>query len=351
MKVRRGEMGNLLIYISWIGIICLITINLSIVLTTVFINQKDQFNQKVYQKAYQQIVPILEESNGSQDQLIEKLNVFKTKPERKAIFQALVEYVQHHKVTINSLEILEKLGFIDDLVKDASKRLTLRQIQLFSQLRYNKAFPILINGAKSKNFETSYNSFYALSLLSLSQEELTIYVEDLLKTTLMRDRKIDMLNHLDIEVEKLLYFLEKYQTDSEKIIWLLVLKNRLKKDDTKWGNQLLPYLEGSKEVKIAVIQALAASGNESYFLYFKDLYQKEPDWQVRAVLSKNLQLLNTPLEQALLLEMLQDENWWVRHNAMTTLKERYPDSAKLNLIELEDINRLSQQKTKGSATN
>lgn len=344
-------MANLLVYIAWIGIICLIIINLGIVFATIFINQKDRFNQKFYQKAYRQIVLILEESNEDQDQLIEKLNVFKTKPERKAIFQVLVDYVQHPKMTINALEILEKLGFIDDLVKDASKRLTLRQIQLFSQLRYNKAFPILINGTKSKNFETSYNSFYALSLLSLSQEELPIYVEALLETTIMRDRKIDMLNHLDIKVEKLLYFLEKYPADSEKIIWLLVLKNRLKKQDSLWANQLLPYLEGAKEVKIAVIQVLAASGNKSYFLFFKELYQKETDWQVRAVLSKNLQLLNTPLEQELLLEMLQDENWWVRHNAMTTLKERYPDSAKLKLVEAEDINRLSQEKLKGSATN
>ncbi len=342
-------MESLLVYIAWIGIMCLITINLGIVFTTVFINQKDQFNRKVYQKAYKQIVSILEESNETQDQLIEKLNLFKTKQERKALFQALVDYVQHPKATINVLEILEKLGFIDGLVKDASKRLTLRQIQLFSQLRYNKAFPILINGTKSKNFETSYNSFYALSLLSLSQEELTIYVEALLKTTIMRDRKIDMLNHLDIGVEKLLYFLEKYPADSEKIIWLLVLKNRLKEQDSLLANQLLPYLEGSKEVKIAVIQALAASGNKSYFLFFKDLYQKEPDWQVRAVLSKNLQLLNAPWEQELLIEMLQDENWWVRHNAMTTLKERYPDSGNLKMVEFENINSLSQEKMKGSA--
>lgn len=342
-------MANLLVYIVWIGIICLIIINLGIVFATVFINQKDRFNQKVYQKAYRQIVTILEESNEDQDQLIEKLNVFKKKPERKAIFYALVDYVQHPKMTINALEVLEKIGFIDGLVKEASKRLSLRHIQLFSQLRYNKAFPILINGTKSKNFETNYNSFYALSLLPLSQEELPIYVEALLETTIMRDRKIDMLNHLDIGVEKLLYFLEKYPADSEKIIWLLVLKNRLKEQDSLLANQLLPYLEGSKEVKIAVIQALAASGNKSYFLFFKDLYQKEPDWQVRAVLSKNFQLLNAPWEQELLIEMLQDENWWVRHNAMTTLKERYPDSGNLKMVEFENINRLSQEKMKGSA--
>ena len=337
-------------YVAWIGIICLIIINLGVILATVVINKRDQFNQKVYLKAYQYIVPILEESNENQDQLVEKLRVFKKKPEKKAVFYALVNHAQQTESTINGLEILEMLGFIDDLVKDASKKLSLQHIQIFSQLSYHKAFPILMNGTKSKNFETTYNSFYALSLLRLSQEELPIYVEALLETTIMRDRKIDMLNHLNIEVEKLLYFLEKYPSDSEKIIWLLVLRNRLKEQDSLLANQLLPYLEGSKEVRIAVIQALAASGNKSYFPFFQELYQKEIDWQVRAVLAKNLKLLNTPWEKDLLIEMLDDENWWVRHNAMATLNERYPHSVDLKLMESESTDWILEGEKKGSAT-
>lgn len=343
-------MENLLIYVAWIGIICLIIINLGIILATVVINQRDQFNQKKYLKAYHNIVPMIEKLNEEQDKLVEKLKVFKKKPEKKAVFYALVDHAQQPKPTINELEILEKLGFIDGLVKEASKKLSLQHIQIFSQLRYHKAFPILMNGTKSKNFEMVYNSFYALSLLKLSQKELYIFVEALLETTIMRDRKIDMLNHLNIEIEKLLYFLGKYSSDSEKIIWLLVLKNRLKEQDSLLANQLLPYLEGSKEVRIAVIQALATSGNKSYFPFFQELYQKENDWQVRAVLAKNLQLLNAPWEQELLIEMLNDENWWVRHNAMTTLKERYPHSVDLKLMKSESTGWILEGEKKGSAT-
>lgn len=245
-----------------------------------------------------------------------------------------MNYVQDPATSKNSVYVLEKLGFIDSLISEASKKLSLKHIQLFSQLRYNKVIPLLMKGTESKSFEISYNSFYALSFFTMSQKELSIYVSALLKTLIMRDRKVDMLNHLHIEVEKLLYFLAKFTKDEQKVVLLLVLKNRLTEQDIILAHQLLPYLDGEKEVRIATIQVLTASGNKNYFSHLKELYEREFDWQVRAVLSKNLPYLHAPEEQDLLIEMLNDENWWVRHNALTTLKSRYPDSKNHKYIEL-----------------
>ena len=97
---------------------------------------------------------------------------------------------------------------------------------------------------------------------------------------------------------------------------------------------------------------MAASENEFYFPFFQELYIKETDWQVRAVVSKNLSLLNAPGELKLLTDMLKDENWWVRHNAMNTLKKRYPDNAMINQkVEiLENADQLTQLQTKRSET-
>lgn len=345
-------MNNLLANIAWVGIIILVSINLSIVLFTVIINQKDRLNKKSYQKAHQQIKPIVKEMIKDPSQLMERLFFFKTKVERKAVFHSLMSYAQKPETVKNSLWTLEQLGFLDELIKDASKKLTLRHIQLFSQLRFHKAFPILMKGTMSKNYEIGYNSFYALSLLPLSDKELSIYIESLLESSIMRDRIVDMLNHLHIDVKTILHFLEKVTLDKDKVILLLVLKNRLKKQDSLLANQILPYLEGSKEVRIATIHALAASENEFYFPFFQELYLKETDWQVRAVVSKNLSLLNAPGELKLLTDMLKDENWWVRHNAMNTLKKRYPDNAIINqkVEVLENADQLTQLQTKRSET-
>lgn len=327
-------MENLLVYVALAGIVGLILINLTIVFSTVAINQLDHYNDKVYQKTYRQIEPIIAASIDDPIQLVRKLELVKTRVEKKAVFDSLMNYVQDSTTSKNSVNVLEKLGFIDKLISEASKKLSLRHIQLFSQLRYNKVVPLLMKGTESKNFEISYNSFYALSFFTMSQKELSIYVSALLKTSIIRDRKVDMLNHLHIDVKKLLYFLAEFTMDEQKVILLLVLKNRLKKQDVILANQLLPYLDGEKEIRIATIQVLTSSGNENYFSHLKELYEKESDWQVRAVLSKNLPDLHAPEEQNLLIEMLNDENWWVRHNAITTLKKRYPDSKNNKFIEL-----------------
>lgn len=348
LEDRRDTMNNLLVNVAWIGIISLIIINLFIVFFTVIINQKDRLNKKSYQKAHQQIQPIIKDTINDPSQLIVKLNFFKTKIERQAIFHSLMNHAQKPETTKNSLQVLERLGFLDELIKGASKKLSLRHIQLFSQLRLHKSFSILMKGTTSKNYEIGYNSFYALSLLPLSEKELPIYIEAVLKSSIMRDRIVDMLNHLHIEVEKILYFLEKVTLDKDKVILLLVLRNRLKKHDSLLANQLLPYLKGTKEVRIATIHALAASGNEFYFPFFQELYKNETDWQVRAVISKNLSLLNAPGEQELLTDMLKDENWWVRHNAMDVLKKRYPNH--LNFEGLENGDQSTQLKTKVSGT-
>lgn len=323
-------MNNLLFHIAWIGIISLVIANLSIVILTVIINQKYRLNEKNYQTACKQIRPIIEENINNSGQLVAELNFFKTKKERKVVFEALMKYVQNPKTTKSSMWALEQLGFVDELIEDASKKLTLQQIQLFSQLRFHRASFLLMKGTTSKDQEIRYNSFYALSLLPLSEKELPIYIEALLESSIMRDRKVDMLNHLHMEVEKVFRFLSNVTQDKDKITLLLVLRNRLKDQDSLLINQLLPYLEGSKEVRIASTRALASSGNKFYFPFFQELYKKEVEWQVRAIVAKELPLLNAPGEKELLMDMLKDENWWVRHNATDTLEKRYPDNAILD---------------------
>jgi hypothetical protein len=338
-------MSQLLIYVAWIGVVILFITNLSIIFFTVIINQKYRLNAKNYQRAYEQIQPIIEEKIIDPSQLVEKLRFFKTNKEREVVFDTLMKYAQKPETAENSLWALGQLDFYDELMDNASKKLTLQHIQLFSQLRFHKAFPLLIKGTTNKNFEIKYNSFYAISSLPLSDKELPIYIDALLESAIMRDRIVDMLNHLHIDVEKILHFLSEVTLDKNKIILLLVLRNRLKKEDSLLGNQLLPYLEESREVRIATIRTLATSENDFYFSFFQELYKKEIDWQVRAVLAKDIPLLNAPGEQEILMEMVKDDNWWVRHNAINNLKKRYP-----NNVMLEDADQLTQLKIKESGT-
>lgn len=349
---RRDTMNYLLLDVALLVVISLFITNLCIVIFTVIINQKYRLNEKSYQKACKQIQPIMEEKINDPSQLVERLNFFETKKERKVVFDTLMKYAQKPETAENSLWVLEQLGFYDELIADASKKLTLQHIQFFSQLRFHKAFPLLIKGTISKNFEIKYNSFYAISSLPLSEKELPIYIEALLESSIMSDRIIDMLNHLHMDVEKILHFLREATLDKNKIILLLVLRNRLKKEDPILVNQLLPYLEESREVRIATIRALATSESDFYFSFFQELYKKEIDWQVRAVLAKDLPLLNAPSEQELLMDMLKDENWWVRHNAINNMKKRYPDNVMLDqkYETFETADQFTQLKMKGSGT-
>lgn len=76
-------MENIMVYVALSGIVGLMLMNLIIVFSTVAVNQLDHHNDKVYQKTYHQIEPIIAASIDDPIELVKKLELVKTRVEKK----------------------------------------------------------------------------------------------------------------------------------------------------------------------------------------------------------------------------------------------------------------------------
>jgi hypothetical protein len=89
-----------------------------------------------------------------------------------------------------------------------------------------KAFHLLLKGAKEKDFEISYQACYAISLLKLGEEQIKEYIKILFQKDFLRDRKIEMVRNLNLNIDLLFSLIQSQDTETEKVILIRALEGR-----------------------------------------------------------------------------------------------------------------------------
>lgn len=316
-------------YVMWMALMfiyLLLLVNGILVLATVDLKLSDRRKQKKINQWHETLLPevqeYLQKDAIKNSVIIYDGNDLKT----KVMLDLLQNTIQLDAEKMR--QVCEELGYVDGVLKKAKRRLNLHWIKQLGFMRSPKAFDLLMKGTEKADFEMAYQCYYAISLLPLTEERASAYVARLIKSGIMRDRMIEMLNNLTFEAEVYWRLLKLQETELGIVTLLRVLENRLESAEGPIEKGILRYLqddESSKEIRVASVVALASLEEEAVLKPMYERYRNEEAWEVRAAIAKamNRFTVEDSLEQILLLkEMLYDSNWWVRFNAAEVLARK-----------------------------
>lgn len=312
-------MENNLIWISLILIYSLLVINGSIFFITLLLEINKIIYKYRYRRNKDRLEPMLKKYINGEAQyekhLIYNNNSLKT--------QIMITLIKKHlnKNDRRQKELFQSLGYVDGLIRKAEKNLTLELIHQLTELNSPKFFSLLLKGANKKEFEIVYQSCYALSLLSMNHKQIREYIKTLIKSDILRDRMIEMINNLSLTVEEYSVLLEAEDTVVGKVVFLRVLENKLNSKNENVQMKLVDYLidaNYSIEIRIATVVALASSGKGKIQEILMNQYEAEDAWEVRAAIAKAMHhFTNDKITKQIdvLKKMMFDQNYWVRFNA------------------------------------
>ncbi|WP_158408913.1 HEAT repeat domain-containing protein [Peptoclostridium acidaminophilum] len=305
--------------IVMLSIYVLLALNAAIFLATIAIAIKDKVMIKKYEQACARLRPYLEAYIEDEDCLDGLLRHMAGGYNRRVVLDMLLEHARQSKSSISGK--FERLGYVDEGIIHAGKSLDFNVIKQMCLMKSPKAFDVLMKGSDSEDFELKYMCYYTLSLLPLSRAQADIFVRKLVSSSILRDRIIEMIDNMDLGVERYLSLLEMQSSEIGKTVFLRALKGKPGMKDEANSHRLLQYLGDTKEVRIAAVLVLASTGSVKYFDNLIELYRQEREWEVRAAIAKSMldySECGADVVEALKV-MTYDEAWWVRFNAVEVL--------------------------------
>lgn len=319
-------MDKHVLWISLISIYLLLLINGIVFLVTIDMKIKEARWQKSYQKMYDaleaDVIAYLNRREAPSKDLFYNGNELKTN-----VMMELLK-VNGQSSLITKSQAFETLGYVDGVINESKKKLALKQIKQLGVMASPRAFPILMKGTSNEDFETVYQSCYALSLLPMEEQEAKAYVAMLLGTNILRDRMIEMIINLSLSIEVYWRLLLLQNTELGKVVLIRALEDQLSEADPTMLETVIDYVVdplSSKETRIAAVVALAATKDEKYLHVLLEQYGREEAWEVRAAVAKALNKYTekTSIDKIRVLrEMMYDSNWWVRFNAAEVLARK-----------------------------
>lgn len=217
-------------------------------------------------------------------------------------------------------QVLQETQFRESILDEMENQLTLEDVFILSRVYSKRAFGRLMVGTRDPDFDIRYSCFHALVSYPFSEESLLEYMQTLITSDMRHDRKVELLQQVDVPVAVIMGQLESAKGEEEPRIYLQLLEGRIEESDTHLLEKLEPYLTSTMEVRIAAVRIFCHAGNGAFFPLLEKLYQQETEWQVLAVLAKELWRFGSRGE-ALLHQLERTEYWWVRQNAAASLKK------------------------------
>lgn len=227
------------------------------------------------------------------------------------------DYGETHHVNLS--EKFEALNFVSLLIKKLEKETDIVYLKKLALMRSEQAYDILMKLSQAEDLDISYMSFFGLSLIETQRDKKEAAIGQLIRSSILRDRIIEILRQFDLAFEELLGLLEKEESVKGKVV---IIKAMINKDDIKreeYSDHLEKFLDGHREVKIAAIQALSNSQNEKYVSELTKIYDTDDNWQVRVAVAKGLSNFKFNCVKDVLLKMTKDSEWWVRYNAIKSI--------------------------------
>lgn len=319
-------MENNLIWITLTVIYLLLIVNVFIFNATIYLKLKKMFFEYRYKKKEEQLNPIMNNYLKGDVKNKKVLEYDGKDLKTRIVINIVQENYKLEKVKV--AKIFDSLGYVDGLIKESNDKLSLALIHQLSEMSSTKVYPILMKGTENDNYEIRYQSFYALSFLPLNFTQIKDYIDALINSNILRDRKIEMINNLSLTPEIYFTLLQNEERSLGKVVLLRVLEDKLNKGTEVMKNKVTNYLTNSEfslEIRIAAVVALAATKEIKYQDILMNQYTTEKAWEVRAAIAKAMHEFtdeHSEKQIELLKKMMYDENYWVRFNAGEVLARK-----------------------------
>lgn len=309
----------------------LIIVNVLLLFAIYYEIIKDTLKRKHYAKASlllkPEIIGYLE--NEEQKMAVEKL--LTSHYLKLVAIDIMIDYADTHHVNLS--EKFETLNFVSLLIKKLEKETDIVYLRKQALMRSEQAYDILMKLSQSDDLDISYMSFYGLSLIETQRDKKEAAIGQLIRSSILRDRIIEILRQFDLGFEELLSLLEKEESIKGKVIYIKAMMNKEEIKQEDYSDLLEKFLDQHPEIKIAAILALSNSQNEKYVSELTKIYDTDDNWQVRVAVAKGLSNFKFACVKDVLLKMTKDSEWWVRYNAIKSIVAMGDDSL-FSLIDL-----------------
>lgn len=306
----------------------LFIINISIFSVTIYLKLMDNYYENQYSKCSNKLIPILKNITD-EALLIYEINSLKTNWNQDIVFKILTNYYLENNTY--DISLFSNLGYISNLIEKNKKKLSLSDISWFGMFKVVQSIPILFKGVLSLDFEESFHCYQALAKIPMSKSARIHYLKLLFQSNILRDRMIEMILDMNLSLEQYLELLSLQDSELGKTVILRVISTKITPaTNIELLKNMLPFLEDTKEVQIATINALSQSENNIFLDSFTNIYRSSDYWEVRSTIAKSMDLFSDEITLSLLKEMTKDSNWWVRFNSSEVLSRK--GRAGLNIL-------------------
>lgn len=235
---------------------------------------------------------------------------------RKLLAVDILNEMSAKKDVMNVITDLQLDLFLKQLVR---RKPSLKYLKRLSLMKVPSAYEELLSCANSKDIDRDYICYMGLAQMEVEVDKKYVIVKRILQSELFPDRIIEILNYMKLDMDDWLILLEQEERDSGKSILLKLIAGKEEIRIRRYAVELLAYLSGEKEVKIAAVTALCNSRIEEYANRLYKLYQVEEDAEVRAVMARGMSNFEFHIVKDQLLAMAKDEDWRVRFNAIKSI--------------------------------
>lgn len=222
----------------------------------------------------------------------------------------------HHKQLLHLCEKTEIKAFLIKRLlskKDYIKALACRQL---GDLRLHSTEPQICNLINSKNNNVIYNVLLALAKLGDLKNLAQILTSNSRNINISFRAIIEVVEEFRGSKEDL--FKETIDPSDDYLRGILI-KAAADGQYEGLSSYYVKYLSSDNmNLKIACLRALSGLQNPAYEQHMIDMLEAE-EWEVRAAAAKGLEKIGTSQSFEPLLKIASDKEWWVRHNAASTL--------------------------------
>jgi len=223
--------------------------------------------------------------------------------------------------------IFDEMNFTQEMIERVEKNYDRQALKDLSVIKSPASYEYLLRLLQSDDIELSYRAGYALSYISLESYQKKEVIQILLKTTITKQRLIEIISTMQPSLNLFLELLPLQTTIREKIILLNAMKQRVIGFTTRFRflekklriqnqviiDQLKNYLQDTEEVVVAALDVIS----DTRLPVALDLVLHTAElWSSPTVLAAVADCCSKfPPEHrslSLLYQLAQHENYWVR---------------------------------------
>lgn len=243
--------------------------------------------------------------------------------ERQHVFDVLLSYAQYYELDLH--EIFDINGFTRERIEKLWTRKNAQLLRELAIMKSPQAQDLLFARLAETSGEEAYRVAYALSASNLNDTARKRLLKTMLKASINVERCVEIIASLDLPAEILLEALYEQESPYGEKIMLSALALRKDLDQDWIVEDVRPYMFHSRDVAMAAIEVLGASGLPYAFDLLRDEYFNNPSWEVRASIARVMVRIEPYYSIPMLEAIAADQAWWVQFNAMAALARMGPE--------------------------